>query len=60
MQNLTNFYPNDGDSIFVSKRRKNIPFLLTLKKKFIFFKLNGLESFKLGIFPFAGIPVPWH
>jgi hypothetical protein len=59
MQNLTNFYPNDGDSIFVSKRRKTSHFCSRLKK-FVFFKLNGLESFKLEIFRFAGIPVPWH
>jgi hypothetical protein len=59
MQNLINFYPKDGDSIFFSKHQKNIPFLLTLKK-FTIFKLNDLESFKLGIFYIAGIPVPWH
>jgi len=59
MQNLINFCPEVGDSIFFSKHQKNIPFLLTLKK-FTLFKLNDLERFKLGIFHYAGIPVRWH
>jgi len=46
MQNLINFHPKNGDSIFFSKHQKNIPFLLTLNNSTLF-KFHELENFML-------------
>jgi hypothetical protein len=59
MQNLVHFASEDGDGMFISKRQKKSHFC-PHSAKFTLFKLNDVESFKLGIFHFAGAPVSWH